>query len=319
MIKYFIGLFIFCLVLFLYLHINYHLKTSNDLEVYTIDRPSKDKLEEICDFRQPVIFEFNNERLLESCTLRNLDDNYGAFDINLRDITNNDDNSELYLPFLLKEAINIFREDKNKKFISENNSDFLKETGAVKNFSYNDSFLRPPLVSKCIYDFMSGSIGSKTPLRYNLNYRNYYYVTHGKVNIKLISPQNSRYLYPNKDYDNFEFRSPVNVWNIQEEYKPEFDKIKVLDITLNKGEIISIPAYWWYSINYEKLSSICVFKYRTFMNVLAISPELVLTMLQGQNIKRDIVKKVDITKKNNKEDNKKEPSNDNENVDKKTS
>ena len=319
MIKYFIGLFIFCLVLFLYLHINYHLKTSNDLEVYTIDRPSKDKLEEICDFRQPVIFEFNNERLLESCTLRNLDDNYGAFDINLRDITNNDDNSELYLPFLLKEAINIFREDKNKKFISENNSDFLKETGAVKNFSYNDSFLRPPLVSKCIYDFMSGSIGSKTPLRYNLNYRNYYYVTHGKVNIKLISPQNSRYLYPNKDYDNFEFRSPVNVWNIQEEYKPEFDKIKVLDITLNKGEIISIPAYWWYSINYEKLSSICVFKYRTFMNVLAISPELVLTMLQGQNIKRDIVKKVDITKKNNKEDNKKEPSNDNENVAKKTS
>ena len=315
MIKYFIGLFIFCLVLFLYLHINYHLKTSNDLEVYTIERPSKDKLEEICDLRQPVIFEFSNERLLQSCTLRNLDDNYGAFDVNLRDITNYDYNSELYLPFLLKEAINIFREDKNKKFISENNHDFLKETGAIKNFSYNDSFLRPPLVSKCIYDFMSGSIGSKTPLRYNLNYRNYYYVTHGKVNIKLISPQNSRYLYPNKDYDNFEFRSPVNVWNIQEEYKPEFDKIKVLDITLNKGEIISIPAYWWYSINYEKLSSICVFKYRTFMNVLAISPELVLTMLQGQNIKRDIVKKVDI----NKKDNKKEPSNDNENVDKKTS
>ena len=306
MIKYFIGLFIFCLVLFLYLHINYHLKTSNDLEVYTIERPSKDKLEEICDIRQPVIFEFNNERLLESCTLRNLDDNYGAFDVNLRDVTNNDYNSELYLPFLLKEVINIFREDKNEKFISENNSDFLKETGAIKNFSYNDSFLRPPLVSKCIYDFMSGSIGSKTPLRYNLNYRNYYYVTHGKVNIKLISPQNSRYLYSNKDYDNFEFRSPVNVWNIQEEYKPDFDKVKVLDITLNKGEIISIPAYWWYSIKYEKLSSVCVFKYRTFMNVLAISPELVLTMLQGQNIKRDIVKKVDINKKDN----------DNENTDK---
>ena len=307
MIKYFIGLFIFCLVLFLYLHINYHLKTSNDLEVYTIERPSKDRLEEICDIRQPVIFEFNNERLLESCTLRNLDDNYGAFDVNLRDVTNNDYNSELYLPFLLKEVINIFREDKNEKFISENNSDFLKETGAIKNFSYNDSFLRPPLVSKCIYDFMSGSIGSKTPLRYNLNYRNYYYVTHGKVNIKLISPQNSRYLYPNKDYDNFEFRSPVNVWNIQEEYKPDFDKVKVLDITLNKGEIISIPSYWWYSIKYEKLSSVCVFKYRTFMNVLAISPELVLTMLQGQNIKRDIVKKVDINKKD---------SNDNENTDK---
>ena len=176
MIKYFITFFIFCIVLFLYLHINYHLKTSNDLEIFTIDRPSKDKLEQICDVRQPVVFNFNNERLLQSCTLTSLDDNYGAFDVNLIDVTNNDDNSELYLPFLLKEVLNIFREDKSKKLISENNSDFLKETGAIKNFTYNDSFLRPPLVSKCMYDLMTGCVGSKTPLRYNLNYRNYFYV-----------------------------------------------------------------------------------------------------------------------------------------------
>ena len=40
------------------------------------------------------------------------------------------------------------------------------------------------------------------------------------------------------------------------------------------------------------------------MNVLAISPELVLTMLQGQNIKRDIVKKVDGVEKEEKTDEK---------------
>jgi len=304
MLKYFIAIFIFCVVLFLYLHIQYHLKTSDDLEVYTIERPSKDTLEEICNIRQPVIFDFQNDRLLESCNLATLDDNYGAFDIQVRDNTNKDDNSELYLPFLLKEAINIFSQDKNEKYISEKNQDFLKETGAVKNYSYNDAFLRPPLVSKCIYDFMTGSIGSKTPLRYNLNYRNFYYVTSGKINIKLIPPHSSKYLYPIKDYDNFEFRSPVNVWDIQPEYKADFDKVKVLDVTLGKGEIIFIPAYWWYSIEYEKISSVCVFKYRTFMNYLAISPEIVLSMLQGQNIKRDIVKKVE-TKEVNK-DNKKD-------------
>ena len=304
MMKYFIAVFIFCVVLFLYLHIQYHLKTSEDLEVYTIERPSKETLEEICNIRQPVVFEFQNTRLLESCNLGILDDNYGAFDIQVRDVTNKDENSELYLPFLLKEAINIFRDDKNEKYISENNQDFLNETGAIKNFNYNDAFLRPPLVSKCIYDFMTGSIGSKTPLRYNLNYRNFYYVTHGKINIKLIPPHSSKYLYPDKDYDNFEFRSPINVWNVQQEYKADFDKVKVLDVTLNKGEIIYIPAYWWYSIEYEKISSICVFKYRTFMNSLAISPEIVLSMLQGQNIKRDIVKKVE--KKEEKENNDKE-------------
>ena len=297
MLKYFIAIFIFCLVLFLYLHIQYHLKTSDDLEVYTIERPSKETLEEICNIRQPVIFDFHNERLLESCNLATLDDNYGAFDIQVRDVTNKDENSELYLPFLLKEAINIFSQDKNEKYISEKNQDFLKETGAVKNYNYNDAFLRPPLVSKCIYDFMTGSIGSKTPLRYNLNYRNFYYVTSGKINIKLIPPHSSKYLYPIKDYDNFEFRSPVNVWNVQPEYKADFDKVKVLDVSLTKGDIIFIPAYWWFSIEYEKMSSVCAFKYRTFMNYLAISPEIVLSMLQGQNIKRDIVKKVETEEK----------------------
>ena len=91
--NYFIAIFIFCVVLFLYLHIYYHLKTSNDLEVYTIERPSKNKLEEICDLRQPVVFEFSNERLLESCNLASLDDNYGAFDIKLRDTQQNDEHS----------------------------------------------------------------------------------------------------------------------------------------------------------------------------------------------------------------------------------
>ena len=203
MIKYFIGLVIFSVVLFLYLHIQYHLKCSNDLEVYTIEKPSKEKLEEICDLRQPVIFEFTNNRLLESCSLSVLDDNYGAFDIQLRDKTN-DEETELYLPFLLKEAIEVFRNDKNGKYISENNEEFLKETGVIKNYQYNDSFLRPPLVSKCIYDFLTGSVNSKTPLRYNLNYRNYFYVTSGKAQIKLIPPHNSKYLYGVKDYDNFE-------------------------------------------------------------------------------------------------------------------
>ena len=41
--KLIVAVLIFCLVLFLYIHIFYHLKTSNDLEVYEIEQPSKDK------------------------------------------------------------------------------------------------------------------------------------------------------------------------------------------------------------------------------------------------------------------------------------
>ena len=54
--KIIIGFVIFFLVLFIYLHVLFHLKTSNDLEIYELDEISKEKLEEICDLRQPVIF-----------------------------------------------------------------------------------------------------------------------------------------------------------------------------------------------------------------------------------------------------------------------
>ena len=33
---------VFCIVLFIYLHIFFQLKTSNDLEIYEIEQPSKE-------------------------------------------------------------------------------------------------------------------------------------------------------------------------------------------------------------------------------------------------------------------------------------
>jgi flagellar assembly factor FliW len=293
--KLFFQFLIFLLVLFFYLHIYYHLKTSNDLELYTIEEPSKDKLEEVCNLRQPVLFNFDNELLLKECNLTNLVDNYGAFDVKMREPGVIDDNSEMYLPFILNESIQLFQK-KDGKYITENNGDFLQETGVVKKFQYNDAFLRPPLVSNCLYDFQSGAINAETPLRYNMNFRNFYYVTSGKITVKLIPPKSHKYLYIQKDYDNFEFRSLINPWNVQSQYKNDFGKVKVLDIEIDKGQMLVIPPYWLYSIKYNKLSSICVFKYRTFMNNVAILPHLCLYLLQNQNIKRNMVS---VVKSNN--------------------
>tara|TARA_B110000444_G_C18815538_1_gene584929 strand:- start:110 stop:1048 length:939 start_codon:yes stop_codon:yes gene_type:complete len=294
--RYFIAFFIFIIVLFFYLHINHHLTKSSDLEIYTIEQPSKDKLEEICNLRQPLLFNYYNEEILRNCKMETLNNKYSAFDIKIRDILNDDDKKEIYLPLVLKESLNLFQNDMKSRYITENNYDFLEETGSIKNYSYNDSFLRPPLVSKCDYDYMSGSQDSSTPLRYNLSYRNYYYVIEGEIRVKLIPPMSSKYLLENKDYDNFEFRSPINPWNVDEKYR-DYDKVKSLDIVVNPGTILYIPPYWWYSIKYTKMSSICAFKYRTYMNTITILPEIIMNLLQEQNIKREIVEKVEINKK----------------------
>jgi hypothetical protein len=50
-----IGIFVFCITLFLYLHIQFHLKTGDELEIYEIEQASKEKLEEICDLNSIII------------------------------------------------------------------------------------------------------------------------------------------------------------------------------------------------------------------------------------------------------------------------
>lgn len=313
-----ISIFIFCIVLFLYLHIHFHLKRSNDLEVYEIDQPSKQRLEEVCDIRQPTTFEFYNEQVLAQLSYHSICTNYRAFDIHIRDVnkkvpsslynehsgsgsgsdlaktpqkgTEND--VVLYIPVTFKIAHEVLKKDTEMKYISEHNADFIEETGLIKVFQLNDEFLRPYMVSRCMYDIMMASAGTTTPLRYEVNYRNYFLVTQGTVRILLIPPKDTRYLYPINDYDVLEFRSPVNPWKVQREYQDDFDKIKTLEVELFQGMVMFIPAYWWYSIQFiGSETSVCSFKYRTHMNTLSIAPHLLLNVLQNMNIKRDTLEK----------------------------
>lgn len=292
------GFFVFCIVLFLYLHVQFHLKTSNDLEMYEIEETSKDKLEEICDLRQPVLFDFDNKKIVELSNKNYLANNYPAFEVKIRNIKDTDNDSELYIPLPFHAATKLFDEDKDSSYFSENNSDFLQETGVIKNLQYNDEFMRPYMVSNCNYDILLGSDQTWTPFRYEINYRNYFVLTQGSCQIKLAPPQSIKYLHPCYDYDNFEFRSPVNPWNPQPKFTADFDKMKCLEFTLMPGKTVFIPAYWWYSIKLHKDTSISCFRYRTYMNNIAISPYIAMYALQMQNVKRDVVKKIDIKQLN---------------------
>ena len=310
-----ISIFIFCIVLFLYLHIHFHLKRSNDLEVYEIEQPSKQRLEEVCDIRQPTTFEFYNEQLLTKLSYQGIHTNYRAFDVHIRDVNKTGSSSAvdaetaktpqkgtenegvLYIPVTFKIAHEVLKKDTEMKYISECNADFIDETGLIKIFQLNDEFLRPYMVSTCMYDIMMASTGTTTPLRYEVNYRNYFLVTQGRIKILLIPPKDTRYLYPINDYDILEFRSPVNPWKVQPEYQDDFDKIKTLEVELFQGMVMFIPAFWWYSIQFiVHETSVCSFKYRTHMNTLAIAPQLTLNVLQNMNIKRDTLEKRAIIK-----------------------
>ena len=289
------ALCIFCVVLFLYLHIQFHYKTGEDLEMYEVERPSKSKLEDVCDVRQPVLFDFEESEQITQYTSRDfLLTQYSAFEIKVRNIRDTQTDNEWFIPLPFHDTETLFQQDTMSQFYSENNEDFLQETGIIKHFQYNDAFLRPSMMSNKNYDILLGSSGTHTPFRYELNYRNYFMVSQGSVAVKLSPPKSSRHLLPQTDYEHFEFYSTINPWNPQKEYLADFQKIKCLEFTLMPGKVLFIPAFWWYSFQFQNRSSISCFRYRTFMNNLAISPYLGMYALQNLNIERQVSKKVDL-------------------------
>jgi hypothetical protein len=299
-----ISIIVFSIVLFIYLHIYFQLKTSNDLEIYNIDTPSKDKFEEICDLKQPVLF---NDLSLDNnfkkiISIDHLVKSYGNFDIkliNLNNITNSnknynsEDDSPLYVPVKFSTSIELFTKDKESKYYTENNSDFIEESCLTKYFRHNDGFLRPYTVSNCEYDIITGSKNLKTPLKYNITYRNYFIVIQGKIKVRLIPPKSQKYLYLINDYDNFNFYSPVNVWDPQDNYKCEFNKVKYLDIDVFPNNCLYIPPYWLYSILFDDNTLVCSFKYKTYMNTFSNIPKYFMKFLQLQNVKHKLYKNVD--------------------------
>ena len=71
-------------------------------------------------------------------------------------------------------------------------------------------------------------------------------------------------------------------------------KIKCLEIVLTPGKFLFIPAYWWYTFKFNENTSVSCFRYRTYMNNVAISPSIAMYALQNQNVDRKIVKKIEI-------------------------
>ena len=263
-----LSLLTICIVIIIYMHVVYQLTTSNDLEIFELDTPSKLKLEEVCNLRQPLLFPYYEETL--QSVFSKLSD-YKAFDVNVYDSGYN------LTTVSLNNAFQLF--DK-KKYISLHNSDFLNETMVSRYFLTTDAYLRPPMVASITYDLLMGSEGSSTRLEYNTNYRNYFYVSNGSVTVKLTPPKNEKYLNPEKDYANQMYYST----------KQDVDKVKFLEISLVKGQMLFIPAYWWYSIKFEKESCVCTLQYKTVMNIIATLPDICMGILQRHNTKTKLTK-----------------------------
>ena len=271
---------VFSIVLFLYIHIYYHLKTSSDLEIYEIQDTTKENFEKICDLRQPVLFYSSfYEDIYPQFTILQLTKLFSHFDIHIRNCNVNHEypNMHLYKSCMLEEGIKIIKS--NPYVYSENNDHFLQESGLYKVIKQHDDHLRPSFLVQSKYDLLIGS-QCITPLKYNVSYKNFIIPIEDSIQIKLVPPRYSSFMDIQKDFEYFQFLSGDNLW--VDNYNK---KIKSVTFTLHPRQILLIPAYWFYSFHFIKPNIILHLQYYTCMNIATIIPDMAMYLFQQQNIK----------------------------------
>ena len=292
--NYLVGFLIFIVVLITYIHITHQYKRSEDLEIYEMDYVNNSQLQEICDVKQPVIFEFETicPSVFQNADLDYISSSYGQEILNIKDTRDyGKDSSVDSVHINCANTRKLFKNDAGSHYYTENNGEFLEETGLVEKVQVVDEYLKPRFTVNTKYDYMSGSAKTCSPLKYHFDYRHYYIVTSGKITVKMSPWKSCKYLHPIKDYDTYEFRSTHNCW---ENPTPDMEKVRFLEYVVEKGSVLYIPPYWWYSIQFAENTSLYAITYNSLMNVVAYAPQWFLYFIQQQNIYKKVAKTAEL-------------------------
>ena len=262
-------------------------KLSDDLEILELDYENNLQLQKTCNYKQPFVFElksicntfFENVTLSELLQTKDIDirlkDNKEYFKENAKSID--------YLLLPAQSCYKIIETDSKSHYYSENNESVINETKIINNFKELDKYLKPYYTIQSQYDFMFGSKNCYTPIRYYTNYRTFLSVNTGQMSVKMTPYKSIKFLNCINDYENYEFRSQMNVW--EPETMSEYDKLRFIEFELIEGNVLYIPSYWWFSIRFDSCDT-CVTKivYNTPMNIISNSQHLTLYYLQQLNI-----------------------------------
>jgi hypothetical protein len=281
-------------MLILYSQIMFQIKKGDDLEVYEIDYTNNADLNKSANLKQPIIFEFSAFiSTLNDYSLTFLASEYGSFDVFIKESEDYHNDRPINAAVItLAASDSLVKTDTSEKYYSNQNQSFIYETGLDKYFKQLDKHLQPMFSVFSNYDVMFGSSGTSTPLTYHTCERRFIYVNGGKIRVKMTPWRSSKYMVVNKDYTNYEFTSPLNVWNPQENYLTGFQKMKFLDFVVHGGNVLYIPPFWYYSIKIEDNDGlIYVADYGSPMNLLTNVSNLGHYFYETMIPKKKILKK----------------------------
>jgi hypothetical protein len=288
------------IILFVYIHINDQYKKSEDLEIYEMDYVSNAGLQNICNVKQPTIFDFRQiyPDIFSKLEKREHFEKFENIDVKVKDVLDYWNPTATSIdPIILpiQSFQTLMKSDPKSHFFMEDNQDFLEETELLPEIRELDAYLKPSFSIRSKYDLITGSNSCITPLRYHTDYRRYMIVASGKISVKMTPWRSRKHLHPVIDYDNYEFFSKLNPWMPQKEYLNDMDKLKFLDFEVAAGNVLYIPPFWWYSIKFTTNDTQVVsISYQTVMNIFSNIPDICRYYLQFHNTKVKISRTLDI-------------------------
>jgi len=267
------SILIFIVVLILYSQVIFQLKKGDDVEIYETDYTTNKDINANANLKQPFVFQFGEyDSNLKSMPLTKMVAEQGSFDVYVKEVADyHADRPPTSVVLSLSAANSLMKTDTEGKYFSSGNQYFIEETGIQRYYQQLDKYLEPALSVFSRYDLLLGSAGVTTPLSYHTFERRYIYITGGKYVVKMTPWRSTKYMALNKNYRDYEFSSPLNVWKPQQAYDAGFCKMKHLEFNIEAGQVLYIPPFWHYSLKMvgEDDHVAHIFDYSSPMNILS--------------------------------------------------
>jgi hypothetical protein len=296
---------LFATILF-YVHLQFQYKKKEDLEIYEMDYLSNANLQEVTDLKQPVFFSMEgtdplfaglHPDLQEEVIVKDIRDYHRSTSLS-REKDAIKETAVIGIALSFSSAYGLMDSDPKHVFYSENNGTFLEETDILSSFQKFALKLGTGWSVKTTYDLLFGSPKMTMPWKFHTSSQRFLVVSPGAgVRVKMTPWKSRKYMDVVYDYDAFDFWAR----SVQE------TNMKCLDFDLKAGQVLYIPPYWFYSVEFlslgsslsegpkeeSKISFLASFTFATPMNIVANADaygySLFLKTSSGSSITKTII------------------------------
>ena len=273
---------LFATILF-YVHLQFQYKKKEDLEIYEMDYLSNANLQEVTDLKQPVFFSMEGTESLfsqlhpdlkEEVVVKDVGDYHRSSSLSLSKDNGKKETAIIGIALSFSSAYGLMDSDPKHVFYSEQNGTFLEETDILSSFQKFGSKIGTGWSVQTKYDLLFGSPKVTMPWKFHTSSQRFLVVSPGSgVRIKMTPWKSRKYMDLVYDYESFDFWAR----SVQD------TNMKCLDFDLKSGQVLYIPPYWFYSVEFlsgsslseeetiqkTKISFLASFTFATPMNIVA--------------------------------------------------